>query len=114
MLEIGPIELSFNLLLLLLFRQTRRHAAIAVVIMVAITPLANYPLSPRASVAAQYVGQKLADLPTPAVVLDYAIVRRNCDAMLRVCGELGVGFRAHVKSHKVYCLNFLICIWFAG
>ena len=25
---------------------------------------------------------------------------KNCTAMLDVCSKLGVGFRAHVKSHK--------------
>ena len=39
-------------------------------------------------------------MPTPAVILDRAIVQRNCDAMLNACAELGVGFRPHVKSHK--------------
>jgi D-serine deaminase-like pyridoxal phosphate-dependent protein len=66
-----------------------------------ITPIANYPLPSQASLANQYIGQKLSDLPTPAVVLDRAIITKNCDAMLNVCKELGVGFRAHVKSHKV-------------
>jgi hypothetical protein len=66
-----------------------------------ITSIANYPLPPQASLATQYIGQKLQDLPTPAVVLDRSIIRRNCDAMLNVCKKLGVGFRAHVKSHKV-------------
>lgn len=69
--------------------------------MAAITPLANYPLSSQTSLAAQYVGQKLEHLPTPAVVLDRALIRRNCTAMLSVCKKLGVGFRSHVKSHKV-------------
>lgn len=69
--------------------------------MASILPIANYPLSSQASLAAQYVGQRLEDLPTPAVILDRAIIRRNCNAMLQVCSELGVGFRPHVKSHKV-------------
>ncbi|CAO2656410.1 Nn.00g052130.m01.CDS01 [Neocucurbitaria sp. VM-36] len=72
-----------------------------------ILPVANYPLPSHASLAAQYVGQKLEDLPTPAVVLDRAIIRRNCDAMLTVCEKLGVGFRAHVKSHKTTELSKL-------
>ncbi|KAF1844006.1 uncharacterized protein K460DRAFT_368873 [Cucurbitaria berberidis CBS 394.84] len=72
-----------------------------------IIPVANYPLSSQASLAAQYVGKKLEDLPTPAVVLDRAIVGRNCDAMLQVCEKLNVGFRAHVKSHKTCELSKL-------
>jgi D-serine deaminase-like pyridoxal phosphate-dependent protein len=69
--------------------------------------IANYPLPSKASLANQYIGQKLADLPTPAIVLDCATIRRNCDAMLNVCKELGVGFRAHVKSHKVRFYSFV-------
>jgi D-serine deaminase-like pyridoxal phosphate-dependent protein len=68
-----------------------------------IVPMANYPLPSKALLASQYVGKNLSDLPTPTVVLDRAIIQKNCLAMLNVCGELGVGFRAHVKSHKV-CL----------
>ena len=48
--------------------------------MASILPVANYPLPSQAALAAQYVGQKLEDLPTPAVVLDRAIVRGNCHA----------------------------------
>ncbi|KAL1601745.1 hypothetical protein SLS60_006660 [Paraconiothyrium brasiliense] len=63
-------------------------------------PTANHPLPSLASLQLQYVGKKLEDLPTPAVVLDRAVVKKNCNAMLDVCDKLGVGFRAHVKSHK--------------
>jgi D-serine deaminase-like pyridoxal phosphate-dependent protein len=62
---------------------------------------ANYPLPTPASLGVQFVGKKLTDLPTPSLIVDRAIVRRNCNAMLDVCKTLGVGFRAHVKSHKV-------------
>lgn len=48
-----------------------------------------------------YVGQDVGGVPKPALVLDAAIIRRHCDAMLRTVRELDVGFRAHVKSHKV-------------
>jgi hypothetical protein len=44
-------------------------------------------------------------------VLDAAVVRRNCKLMLDTARELGVGFRAHVKTHKVsfeaFCVMFL-------
>lgn len=53
------------------------------------------------SLQLQYVGKKLAELHTPAAILDRTVVKRNCDAMLDVCAQLQVGFRAHVKSHKV-------------
>jgi D-serine deaminase-like pyridoxal phosphate-dependent protein len=68
-------------------------------------PLPLYPLPTRASLLSQYTGHELKDIPTPAVVLDRAIIRRNCDAMLSICEELRVGFRAHVKSHKTLELS---------
>lgn len=60
----------------------------------------NYPLSSVEALKQQFVGKRLVDLPTPSVILDRALIRKNCTAMLDVCEKLGVGFRAHVKSHK--------------
>lgn len=48
-----------------------------------------------------YVGKDVSDVPKPAIVLDQAIIRRHCKDMLRTVKALDVGFRAHVKSHKV-------------
>ncbi|KAF9892257.1 hypothetical protein FE257_002034 [Aspergillus nanangensis] len=47
-----------------------------------------------------YVGKDIIDIPKPAIVLDHAIIRRHCESMIRTIKQLGVGFRAHVKSHK--------------
>ncbi|KAI5204731.1 hypothetical protein E4T39_03384 [Aureobasidium subglaciale] len=59
-------------------------------------------LSPsKAALQLQYVGKNLADVPTPAAVLDLAPIRRNCKAMLEATRTLGFGFRAHVKTHKI-------------
>lgn len=69
--------------------------------------LQNYSLPSSSSLAAQFVGKTLSELPTPAVVLDRALIKRNCNAMLNVCKVLGVGFRAHVKSHKTVELSKL-------
>ncbi|KAL6149905.1 hypothetical protein ACJBU6_11432 [Exserohilum turcicum] len=73
------------------------------------TPLhvQNYPLPSRTALTSQFLHQPLTSLPTPAIVLDRAVVKRNCDAMLQVCKQLGVGFRAHVKSHKTVELSRL-------
>jgi len=54
-----------------------------------------------------YIGKDIADVPKPAAVLDVAIIRRHCETMLRTIKKLNVGFRAHVKSHKVDILSFL-------
>ncbi|KAK0388075.1 hypothetical protein NLU13_4319 [Sarocladium strictum] len=59
-----------------------------------------YPSSPKESLAALYVGKSLHDVPTPAVVMDVAAARRNCQRMLDACQTLGVSWRAHVKTHK--------------
>ena len=65
------------------------------------SPQAFYPLPTTASLQNAYIGAKLDHVLTPAAILDRAIVRRNCTAMLQVSAKLGVTFRAHVKSHKV-------------
>jgi D-serine deaminase-like pyridoxal phosphate-dependent protein len=48
-----------------------------------------------------YIGKAISDVPKPAAVLDVAIIRRHCETMLRTIKTLDVGFRVHVKSHKV-------------
>lgn len=62
-----------------------------------------YPTSPAEALKAAYVGQSIRDVPTPAVVIDVAAVRRNCERMLRACDRLKLSWRAHVKTHKVRC-----------
>ena len=52
-----------------------------------------------------FVGKNLGHAPTPAAIVDRAVVVRNCSQMLRACQTLGVQFRAHVKTHKVKMLN---------
>lgn len=41
-----------------------------------------------------------ADLPTPAAVVDYDIMRRNIELMAEVAREAGVKLRPHTKTHK--------------
>jgi D-serine deaminase-like pyridoxal phosphate-dependent protein len=48
-----------------------------------------------------YIGKDIGDIPRPAVVLDIAIIKRHCQTMLQTTKQLGIGFRAHVKTHKV-------------
>ncbi|THV77193.1 hypothetical protein D6D28_00539 [Aureobasidium pullulans] len=59
-----------------------------------------YPSPSRAALQLQYVGKNVKDVPAPAAVLDLAPIRRNCKAMLEATKALGLGFRAHVKTHK--------------
>lgn len=59
-----------------------------------------YPNPSEAALKLQYVGKKIQEIQAPAVVIDAAVVRRNCKLMLDTVQKLGVGFRAHVKTHK--------------
>jgi hypothetical protein len=65
----------------------------------------DYPLSDTTSLKARFLGQRLLDLPTPSIVLDRSLIKKNCAAMLQICRKLDVGFRAHVKSHKTMELS---------
>ncbi|KAM0344783.1 hypothetical protein ACHAPU_007158 [Fusarium lateritium] len=47
-----------------------------------------------------YVGKSIYHVPKPAVVLDKARIERHCQSMRSAVDTLGVGFRAHVKTHK--------------
>ncbi|TIA84705.1 hypothetical protein D6C76_01582 [Aureobasidium pullulans] len=59
-----------------------------------------YPSPSKAALQLRYVGKNVKDIPAPAAVLDLAPIRRNCKAMLEATEALGLGFRAHVKTHK--------------
>ncbi|KAK8222121.1 hypothetical protein M8818_000291 [Zalaria obscura] len=54
-----------------------------------------------------YVGKHLKDVQAPAAILDVAVIRRNCKLMLDTTKTLGLGFRAHVKTHKTTQLTRL-------
>lgn len=47
-----------------------------------------------------YIGGTVAALPTPALVIDRAVVKRNCLKMQDVVRSNEMLFRAHVKTHK--------------
>ncbi|KAJ5753065.1 hypothetical protein N7520_009982 [Penicillium odoratum] len=67
--------------------------------------MATYPT--KEDLTKFYIGKDLADVPKPAAVLDVAIIRRHCERMKRTVKELGVAFRAHVKTHKTIELTEL-------
>ena len=60
------------------------------------------PLPSTSRLEETFVGKNLREVPTPAAVVDRAVVRRNCDQMLKACETLQVDFRPHVKTHKVH------------
>ncbi|KAH7309658.1 alanine racemase domain protein [Stachybotrys elegans] len=63
-------------------------------------PVPIYPNSPKDALHSMYVGKTLHEALTPAAVMDVAAVRRNCGRMLQATRQLGLGWRAHVKTHK--------------
>ncbi|KAI9888691.1 MAG: hypothetical protein M1814_006501 [Vezdaea aestivalis] len=55
----------------------------------------------QATLDSEFVGRQISEIEGPALILDLAILQRNCEAMLSAVTKLGVVFRAHVKTHKV-------------
>ncbi|OGM50558.1 hypothetical protein ABOM_000904 [Aspergillus bombycis] len=64
------------------------------------TMIPQRPLPSKDALKQFYLHKTLAEIPKPAAVLDLAIIKRHCNSMLQTIQTLGVGFRAHVKSHK--------------
>lgn len=60
-----------------------------------------YPSVSATSLRQHFVGKQISEVQAPAAIIDAAVVRRNCKLMLETAEKLGVGFRAHVKTHKV-------------
>lgn len=52
----------------------------------------------------QYIGTSLLNAAVPSAVLDLVKVKRNCERMLEAVDQIGCGWRAHIKTHKVDCL----------
>ncbi|RAL13720.1 D-serine ammonia-lyase DSD1 [Aspergillus homomorphus CBS 101889] len=63
-------------------------------------PFPARPLPSSEDLKQFYVGKDVNDVPKPAVILDVAIIKRHCQAMLDAAKALNVGFRAHIKTHK--------------
>jgi D-serine deaminase-like pyridoxal phosphate-dependent protein len=61
-----------------------------------------HPTPSKDELVERYVGKSLQDILTPSVVLDLNIVKKNCARMLEAVGILNFGWRAHIKTHKVY------------
>lgn len=47
------------------------------------------------------VGKTLYEVPTPSIVLDLAKLEINCQRMMDTAAKNGIGWRAHIKTHKV-------------
>jgi hypothetical protein len=78
-----------------------------------------YPLPSEEVLRRFYVGKSLkdADISAPAAVIDVAIAKRNCDLMLEAVEKMSLGWRAHVKTHKVCHIHYTIstrCVKFSS
>lgn len=60
-----------------------------------------YPAASDPHLRDRFLGKRVEDLPTPVAILDERVLRRNCELMLQATEALGIGFRPHVKTHKV-------------
>jgi D-serine deaminase-like pyridoxal phosphate-dependent protein len=67
-----------------------------------------YPISTKEELRKLFVGKDLKDVATPAAVLDVSKLKRNCERMLVAVQELKFGWRAHIKTHKVYPVSLPI------
>lgn len=47
-----------------------------------------------------FKGKNLSELPTPSLIVDRSIFKKNCEKMLLNAERLQADFRAHVKTHK--------------
>lgn len=63
--------------------------------------MAREPKKKQDVLRAMFVGKQLSEVPTPSVVLDLKQVTVNCERMLEAAENLGLQWRAHIKTHKV-------------
>lgn len=57
--------------------------------------------SSKAVLKERFVGKTLHNVPTPSIVLDLAKLEVNCRRMMDAASKNGIGWRAHIKTHKV-------------
>ncbi|GAA5816460.1 hypothetical protein MFLAVUS_009989 [Mucor flavus] len=54
----------------------------------------------KSSLVESMVGKKLDQLRTPSLIIDRAILKRNCAKLACITNELNTKVRVHVKTHK--------------
>ncbi|WWD03173.1 hypothetical protein V865_001220 [Kwoniella europaea PYCC6329] len=59
-----------------------------------------YALPSKSALRAEFVGKKIDQLRTPALVVDRSRFKRNCEEVTAEAKKRGMLFRAHVKTHK--------------
>jgi len=60
------------------------------------------PLPSKETLVKEFVGKSIKDVATPAAVLDLQKLKNNCSRMLEAVESLDCGWRAHIKTHKVW------------
>jgi D-serine deaminase-like pyridoxal phosphate-dependent protein len=60
-----------------------------------------------------FVGKSVSELPTPSLVVNLSVLKKNIDALHQDVEKLGIGFRPHVKTLKVCCIHDLRVIQLA-
>ncbi|CAG9974632.1 unnamed protein product [Clonostachys byssicola] len=50
---------------------------------------------------ASYIGRPASELPTPSLVVDLPILKKNVNTLHENVEKLGIGFRPHVKTLKI-------------
>jgi hypothetical protein len=48
-----------------------------------------------------YIGKPISELPTPSLVINLPVLKKNIDTLHRDVEKLGIGFRPHIKTLKV-------------
>ena len=59
-----------------------------------------------------FIGKSIPELPTPSLVVNLPVLKKNIDALHRDVEKLGIGFRPHVKTLKVCYIHDLRVGWF--
>lgn len=79
------------------------------------SPSSFYQPIDKDKLVQEFVGKSIKEVQTPAVVIDLAKAKPNCDRMLEASEKLGFGWRAHIKTHKVSATLHVTCVatlWF--
>lgn len=67
------------------------------------TPLEDlgFSIPSKEYLVKQYVGRKLNEVRTPRIIVDRAVVKRNCERLGAIADKSGKKIRVHIKTHKV-------------
>lgn len=66
-----------------------------------VTNITPYLSEWKQSLKNDMIGKKLSELRTPSLVIDKAILERNCQQLGKIRTKFNTNIRIHVKTHKV-------------